>query len=129
MDIYKTHGAFSWCELMTTDTAAAKDFYGTLFRWQMTEMPMASGESYTVLSAGGKESGGLMRIPATAEGCPPHWGVYVTVDDVDTTAEQAVTLGGKLLVPPQDIPKVGRFCVLQDPQGAVLAAITYTMPT
>ena len=88
---------------------------------------MEGGMVYTVLSAGGKEGGGLMQIPATAEGCPPHWGIYVTVDDVDTTAEQAVSLGGRLLVAPQDIPKVGRFCVIQDPQGAVIAAITYSM--
>ena len=52
----------------------------------------------------------------------------VTVDDVDTTAGQVETLGGKLLHPPTDIPSVGRFCVLQDPQGATLCAITYQQP-
>jgi predicted enzyme related to lactoylglutathione lyase len=55
------------------------------------------------------------------------WGVYVTVDDVDATAAKAEELGGKILVPPTDIPNVGRFCVLQDPQGSVISAITYAM--
>jgi predicted enzyme related to lactoylglutathione lyase len=56
---------------------------------------------------------------------PPNWGAYVTVDDVDATAVLAEKLGGKILVPPTDIPTVGRFSVIQDPQGAVLSAITY----
>jgi hypothetical protein len=55
------------------------------------------------------------------------WGAYVTVADVDATAKTAEKLGGKLLMPPTDIPKVGRFCVIQDPQGAVINAITYKM--
>jgi len=50
------------------------------------------------------------------------------VDDVDATARQVETLGGKLLRPPEDIPGIGRFCVVQDPQGATLCAITYRMP-
>ena len=69
--------------------------------------------------------GGIRSIPPQAEGTPPNWGVYVTVDDVDATAGKAEELGGKILVPPTDIPNVGRFSVLQDPQGAVISAITY----
>jgi uncharacterized protein len=54
-------------------------------------------------------------------------GVYVTVNDVDTTAELAKRLGAKILLAPRDIPDVGRFCIIQDPQGAVISAITYKM--
>jgi len=56
---------------------------------------------------------------------PPNWNTYVTVNDVDKVAKDAQELGGKILVGPQDIPTVGRFCVIQDPQGAVISAITY----
>jgi predicted enzyme related to lactoylglutathione lyase len=56
---------------------------------------------------------------------PPAWGVYVTVDDVDETAKKTEALGGKILRRPEDIPDVGRFCVLSDPQGAVICAITF----
>ena len=66
-----------------------------------------------------------MPIPPQAEGTPPNWGSYVTVDDVDATAGKAEELGAKILVPLTDIPNVGRFFVLQDPQGAVISAITY----
>ena len=67
----------------------------------------------------------MKRPPGSAPDAPPHWGTYVTVEDVDATARKAEALGAKTLVPPTDIPKVGRFCMLQDPQGAVIAAITY----
>jgi predicted enzyme related to lactoylglutathione lyase len=122
---FKQHGAFSWCELMTTDVEAAKGFYTKLFGWD-TEVMTMPGMSYTVVKAGGKGIGGIMDMPPDApRGTPPMWGSYVTVDDVDATAKTAEKLGAKLLVPPRDIPDVGRFCVIQDPQGAVISAITY----
>lgn len=122
---FKQHGAFSWCELMTTDVEAAKSFYAKLFGWDTEAMTMP-GMIYTVVKAGGKGIGGIMAMPPDApKGMPPMWGSYVTVNDVDATARTAQQLGAKLLVPPQDIPDVGRFCVIQDPQGAVISAITY----
>jgi uncharacterized protein len=121
---FKQHGAFSWCELMTTDVDAAKIFYTKLFGWDSEAMTMP-GMTYTVVKAGGKGIGGIMTIPKEAKGAPPMWCAYVTVDDVDVTARTAEQLGAKILVPPTDIPTVGRFCVIQDPQGAVLNAITY----
>jgi hypothetical protein len=56
---------------------------------------------------------------------PPVWSIYITVDDVDATAQKTQELGGRVLMPPMDIPKVGRFCVIQDPQGAVICPIQY----
>ncbi len=125
-DQYKLHGAFSWCELMTTDVAAAKTFYTKLFGWDTEDMAMP-GMTYTVVKAGGKGIGGIMTIPKEAKGMPPAWATYVTVDDVDKTAKAAEKLGAKVLMPPTDIPNVGRFCVIKDPQGAVINAITYKM--
>lgn len=121
---FKTQGAFSWCELMTTDVEAATDFYTKLFGWTIDKMPMEGGE-YVVVKAADKGVGGIMHMPSEAQGAPPHWATYVTVDDVDATAKKAQELGGKVLMPPKDIPDVGRFCVIQDPQGAVIAAISY----
>ncbi len=124
MDEQSKHGAFSWCELMTTDVAAATAFYTKLFGWDTEDMSMP-GMTYTVVKAGGEGIGGIMPIPQEAKGMPPIWGVYVTVDDVDKTAKNAVELGAKIYMQPQDIPNVGRFCVIQDPQGAMINVITY----
>jgi uncharacterized protein len=95
-----------------------------LFGWKTEDMTMP-GMTYTVVKAGNKEVGGIMAVPINVRGMPPMWSAYVTVDDVDLTAKAAEQLGAKLLVQPTDIPNVGRFCVIQDPQGAVINAITY----
>ena len=119
-------GAFSWNELMTTDVAAARQFYGALFGWETEDYEGGSG--YVLVKVGGDAVGGMMTVPPECAGAPPAWGIYVTVADVDATARQVESLDGKLLRPPEDIPDVGRFCVLQDPQGATLCAITYRTP-
>lgn len=118
------HGAFGWVELMTTDQKAANEFYTTLFGWETEEYPM-EGIKYTVLKVDGEPVGGIMSTPHESPGMPPCWSVYVTVDDVDATAARVKELGGTVLRPPMDIPEIGRFCVLQDPQGATICAITY----
>jgi predicted enzyme related to lactoylglutathione lyase len=115
------HGAFSWNELITTDPAAALEFYTKLFGWN-TEVMHMQGMDYTVVKFGDRAIGGLMAAPG---GVPAGWKSYVTVDDIDATAKLAESLGGKICVPPTDIPNVGRFAILIDPQGAVIAAITY----
>lgn len=120
-------GAFGWTELMTTDVEAAKTFYTGLFGWETEKAPM-EGVEYTVIKANGTPVGGMMTIPPESGDVPPNWGTYVTVDDIDGVAAQVETLGGKLLRAPEDIPEVGRFCVIQDPQGAVICAIQYVVP-
>jgi predicted enzyme related to lactoylglutathione lyase len=123
-DSRMNHGGFSWMELMTTKVEDAKKFYTSLFGWETEEMSM-EGMSYTVLKVAGEAVGGMMAMPPGCEGMPPSWSAYVTVEDVDATASKVESLGGKVLRAPADIPEVGRFCVLQDPQGAAICAITY----
>ena len=122
---FKQHGALSWCELMTTDVEAAKRFYSELFGWELEEVNPA-GVPYTIVKANGAGVGGIMAIPPQAAGMPPKWGSYITVGDVDATARKAKDLGATMCVEPMDIPGVGRFCVFTDPQGASIAAITYS---
>lgn len=124
MDVFKTPGAFSWSELMTSDPEAALAFYKKLLGWDSDKMEMSAG-AYHVLKIGDVAVGGVMKTPPEAGPMPPAWGCYVTVADVDATAAQVPGLGGKVFVPPMDIPGVGRFAVIADPQGAVLNLITY----
>lgn len=124
MDTYKTHGAFSWSELMTSDPEGALSFYRQLFGWTVETSQMGMGP-YHVVKAGDTSVGGVMGKPPGGEGMPSTWGVYVTVDDVEKTVAQCTALGGKVLMPPMDIPQVGRMAVIQDPQGATLSVITY----
>ena len=122
-DSRNKHGRFSWNELLTTDPEGAKKFYTQLFGWTTQDMPMGDF-NYTIVKAD-IEVGGIMPIPEKAKGMAPAWGPYVTVDNVDETVAQAEKLGGKMCVPPTDIPDIGRFAVIQDPQGAAISVITY----
>ncbi len=119
------HGAPSWIELGTSDVEAAKQFYGTLFGWT-TEECNGAGMPYHTLAVKGQPRGGMFKISQECQpGMAPHWGVYIAVNDIDATAKQAEALGGKLIMPPTDIPTIGRFAVIQDPQGAIISAITH----
>lgn len=120
----KEHGVFSWNELVTTDMPAAKQFYREALGWEL-EDKNNPGMTYTIAKKGAREVAGIMAMPADAKGMAPHWGSYVTVDDVDARVARVKKLGGKLFVGPQDIPDVGRFAIISDPQGAMLAMITY----
>jgi uncharacterized protein len=122
-------GRFVWHELMTTDPAAAESFYKTVIGWGTVRSDMP-GMEYTMWTAGERPIGGLMAMmpDAKAMGAPPNWLAYIEVPDADATVAQAQKLGGKVLVPAQTIEQVGRFAVLQDPQGAVFAVITSANP-
>ena len=127
MDVYKTHGAFSWSELITSDPAAAAAFYGKLFGWTVKEMGPEMG-GYRVANIGEAGIGGMMATPPEAAGMPPRWGVYVTVSNVDESLAQAQGQGATVCMPPMDVPGVGRMAAFNDPQGATISIIQYGMP-
>jgi uncharacterized protein len=113
-------GRFVWHELMTTDPQAAGTFYSKVLPWKTQPSGMPD---YTLWVAGKTQTGGLMAQPESARqsGAPPSWLVYIGTPDVDATAAAAERLGGKVLKAPADIPGVGRYAVLADPQGAAFA--------
>jgi predicted enzyme related to lactoylglutathione lyase len=112
-------GTFCWDELATSDPAAAAKFYSSIYGWKVTEQPMGAMGTYRVLNRGERMSGGIMGLPAP--GVPPHWAAYVAVANVDATVKRVESLRGKLLVPPTDIPNMGRFAAFTDPTGAALS--------
>ncbi|MPZ55095.1 MAG: VOC family protein [Rhizobiales bacterium] len=117
-----SHGTFVWYELMTTDTKAAENFYHNVIGWDAKDAGMP-GVQYTLLSANGTQVAGLMELPKAASeaGARSGWNGYVAVDDVDARATQFEKAGGHIHRAPDDIPGVGRFAMVSDPQGAVLA--------
>ncbi|MDE2050943.1 MAG: VOC family protein [Gammaproteobacteria bacterium] len=116
-------GRFVWHELMTTDPQAAATFYSRVLPWKTQPSGMPD---YTLWVSGKTMTAGLMAQPESARqaGAPPSWLVYIGTADVDGTAAAAERLGGKVLKAPADIPAVGRFAVLADPQGAAFAIFT-----
>lgn len=116
-------GTFCWVELGTTDTAAAKNFYTQLFGWEFADYPMGPDGVYTMLRLDGKDAAALYELmpDMKAQGTPPHWLSYVSVNNVDEMAEKARNAGAILLKEPFDVFDVGRMSVVQDPTGAVFA--------
>lgn len=120
------HGDFGWNELACENPAKAVAFYTEVFSWQTEEMEMPGG-TYTILINGEEKLGGIcFKEPGTPAG-PSAWMPYLTVDNVDERAAQVETLGGKIILPPQDIPVPNgpRFSIVQDPIGATIGIITY----
>ena len=125
----KLLGSFIWCELLTTDTAAAESFYKKIVTW--TSVPFAPDGSYTVFNnRAGAGVAGLMTLPAAAKqmGAPPNWMMYVGTPNVNDTAVRIAQLGGRVLKQPEDIPNTGRFAVVQDPFGATFGIYTPSKP-
>jgi len=111
-----------WSELWTSDTAKAVEFYTKLFGWTTKKSTDAPTE-YIELSNQGCPMGGMMQIMKEWGNVPPAWAPYFMVTDCDASAAKINQLGGSTKMPPTDIPKVGRFAVVTDPQGAVFQII------
>lgn len=118
-DLFNEPGALVWNELVTRDVDTARAFYTDLLGWGWDPMPLPDGSTYHVCKVGDRPNGGVMAMTHDwPEGAPPHWAVYLQVDDVDASHARALELGATQHVAPQDIA-VGRFSVVGDPAGAV----------
>jgi predicted enzyme related to lactoylglutathione lyase len=116
------HGTLSWTDLATTDQESAKAFYGGLFGWEYDDQPAGEGVIYSMAKLRGLAAAAIspQQPDEAAQGIPPHWNVYVTVDDVDAVSAAAGEAGGTVLAGPFDVLDVGRMSVVADPAGAVL---------
>jgi uncharacterized protein len=123
--VMREPGALCWAELFTTNVDAAGKFYVNTIGWKTETMDMGPMGTYTLFSRPneGKEGGvgGMMAMPPNMKGVPSHWLNYFQVTDVDASAKKVNELGGKTIMPPTDIPNIGRFSICQDPQGAHFA--------
>jgi len=120
-------GSLCWNELATRDMPRAVEFYGGLFGW--AGVPFAhSPQPYTMMMNGDEQVGGIYAMHKQMEGMPPHWAPYFAVDDTDDTVRRAQEAGATVMMPPQDLPDVGRFAMLRDPQGAWFYVIRLAQP-
>jgi uncharacterized protein len=116
-------GAFTWNELATRDIAGAQAFYPAVLPWTADEQDF-EGMRYTLWKVGDQMVAGGMPIgDEFPPEVPNYWAVYFAVEDADASAAKAQELGGTVMRPPDDIPNVGRFAVIADPQGAVFSII------
>jgi predicted enzyme related to lactoylglutathione lyase len=116
-------GTLCWNELFTTNVDAAGKFYTNVVGWKAKAMDMGPMGTYTLFHLGDekKNVGGMLAVPPNMKGVPSHWLAYFATNDVDGFTKKVTALGGKQIAPPTDIPNIGRFSIVQDPQGATFA--------
>ena len=123
--ILREPGALGWTELSTRDTAASEKFYTRLFGWE-AKRSGSGGQEYTEFKVGAQPDAGMIAMDPAWGNAPPNWMPYFQVEDCDQSVAKAQQLGGRVYVPPTDIPNVGRFAMLADPQGAMFSVIKIT---
>jgi predicted enzyme related to lactoylglutathione lyase len=113
-------GALTWNQLHTRDMDGAVAFYNAVFGWTRGDF---GGQP--VFNLGDRGIGGVMDMPpGMPDEVPAFWMTVFAVQDTDAAVAKTGELGGRVLTPPSDIPNVGKFAVLQDPQGVVFAVIS-----
>jgi predicted enzyme related to lactoylglutathione lyase len=121
---YGEVGSLGWSEVLTDNVDRTGKFYSTVFGWKLSP-GMNPDIPYTVFMQGERMIGGMMGITKEMVDAPPAWWVYFSVEDCDATLAQAKKLGGKIHRPGTDIPNIGRFGIVQDPQGAMFAVMKF----
>jgi len=119
---YNVPGSFCWNELGTTNTSKASEFYTSLLGWTANTQNFGPME-YTMFQNGERPAGGMYKLTPEMGPVPPHWLVYFAVDDCDAKVALATSLGAQVMKPADDIPGIGRFAIMLDPQGAAFALI------
>lgn len=125
--VHNVPSTFCWNELGTRDTKKAGEFYSNVFGWARNVQSFGPME-YTMFANGDRPAGGMYGITPDMGNIPPHWLVYFAVDDCDAKVQKATELGATVMKPADDIPGVGRFAILRDPQSAVFAIIKLENP-
>ena len=114
----------AWNEPQTRDGAAANAFYSAVFGWTAD----ADSSGYVVYAADGRRQAGMMQMDDSWGEVPPNWAVYFMVDDLDATVARTQELNGTVLVPATPAGAMGRFAVLQDPQGGIFTVMQFDGP-
>ena len=111
---------FIWQELVTPDQETSGTFFSKLLGWSLKQVDAGEFGTYTLFQNDGQDIAGMMNPTPDTPGEGSYWHSYIAVDDIDDCAKQTAVLGGRVLVPPHNVPDVGRICVVSDPTGAIV---------
>ncbi|AFH50401.1 Lactoylglutathione lyase-like protein [Ignavibacterium album JCM 16511] len=115
-------GSITWCDLTVPDATVIKNFYEKVIGWKADPVSMGDYDDFSMIAPeSSKIAAGICNAKGINAKLPPQWLIYITVENVDTSAQTCLELGGRVLIEPKTISNYGRFCVIQDPAGAVCA--------
>jgi hypothetical protein len=115
-------GTILWHDLTVPDAANVRDFYASVVGWQPRPVEMGDYDDYSMIAPdSGQGVAGVCHARGENAGLPPQWLVYVAVADIEASRQRCVEAGGALLTDVRGPEEGPRFCVIQDPAGAVMA--------
>ena len=115
-------GKVAWVDLTVGDAEGVRDFYSEVVGWKNEAVDMGEYSDFSMLPPGSKEAvAGICHARGTNSEIPPAWMIYILVADLDHSVERCVTLGGRIRIQPKEMGGSGRYCVIEDPAGAVAA--------
>ena len=124
MEVSRNVGAITWADLTVKDAERIRDFYHAVVGWDIKPVDMGEYQDYCLSKPkNGQNVAGVCHARGENADIPPVWLMYITVNDLDLSVLECKKRGGKILVPPKPAGGAKRFCVIQDPAGAIVALI------
>jgi predicted enzyme related to lactoylglutathione lyase len=113
-------GTIGWTDLTVPDAEAIRDFYTRVTGWKVQPVSMGEYSDYAMVASDGNGVAGICHARGNNADIPPHWLIYIIVEDVHAAAAECVAFGGSIVSGPREAGG-GTFCVIRDPAGAVCA--------
>jgi len=112
-------GKIGWIDLTVPNAEAIRDFYQNVTGWTTSAVKMGDYQDFCVHPPGEPPVAGICHARGENASMPPVWMIYIIVDDLEESIKRCLALGGKVRVPVREIGPSGRFCVIEDPAGAL----------
>lgn len=123
-------GSIAWADLTVPDAGTVRDFYAAVVGWTVQPLDMGEYADYVMQQPGsGAATAGICHARGPNAGIPAQWLVYLPVADLEASLAACTARGGRVLVGPRPAGPDSRFCVIQDPAGAVAAIVGPSAPT
>ncbi|HAV64850.1 MAG TPA: glyoxalase [Verrucomicrobiales bacterium] len=115
-------GSITWYDLTVPDAENVRQFYEAVVGWKAEPVDMGGYNDFNMMTpSSGRTMAGVCHARGANATLPSQWLIYVSVANLDESIRQCVAKGGKVVAPERDMGEMGRFCVIQDPAGAVCA--------
>jgi predicted enzyme related to lactoylglutathione lyase len=121
-------GRINWTDLTVSNATVVRDFYREVVGWEMSDFDMGGYSDYVAHDQSGKVAAGICHARGINGDLPPSWLVYINVARLTESMQAVERLGGRILAGPRDLSDMGRFCVIQDPAGAIAALLEPPRP-
>ena len=122
-------GTIGWLDLTVPDASAVRDFYAAVVGWQTGTVDMDGYHDFTMMTvAGAAPVAGICHARGGNADLPAQWLAYVMVEDLDASLDRCRERGGNVVAGPKGDLSQGRYCVIRDPAGAVIALMEHPRP-